>query len=366
MDRKIAWVSEPRFAPYLQEAEDDVTVAWKLYEWNAHVSAALTECLHHAEVLLRNAMMEQLRHKGPFEDPWTRPNDSVVATVERRRGATSVTADDVVSGLTLGYWTQFFTRGTLNEELWRSCLRHAFPGSPGTRQAVDHVLQDMRDLRNRAAHQDSLLERDPGIELKKIMTLVEWIDPDARHWLESIERVTPLVRERPVPSKLDTVVVAVDSASLDLYRHHAAYVCPQERSFRPVDYMAFYHGQKVLAFIPQVCAIEVPTRWNKEEAKRLLASDYPDDKKLGGIMSYCLKHGWEANVPVQVWLLSPENADETVRRRNDLIHERRGRGSAFVRHRRYLSRVALLGARTTADLRSNPGEGKGILGESTA
>ena len=48
-----AWLTDARFAPYLSEAGGDHERAVALYVWNAHVSAAVFETLHHVEVLLR-------------------------------------------------------------------------------------------------------------------------------------------------------------------------------------------------------------------------------------------------------------------------------------------------------------------------
>jgi len=53
------WITSARFAPYLAEAEGDHPVAVELYVWNAQISAAVFETLHHVEVLLRNAVDAQ-------------------------------------------------------------------------------------------------------------------------------------------------------------------------------------------------------------------------------------------------------------------------------------------------------------------
>ena len=52
--RATAWLTAARFAPYLSEADCEHEHAVALYVWNARVSAAVFETLHHVEVLLRN------------------------------------------------------------------------------------------------------------------------------------------------------------------------------------------------------------------------------------------------------------------------------------------------------------------------
>lgn len=51
-----AAVSEERFATYMTHAGGDEELAWRLYEWNLSVSAALMTPLNMLEVMLRNRL----------------------------------------------------------------------------------------------------------------------------------------------------------------------------------------------------------------------------------------------------------------------------------------------------------------------
>lgn len=243
LERKIGWVSAARFAPFLAACSHDELLAWELYEWNAKVASSLFECFHHTEVLLRNAVMGRLETIHPLAYPWQQDLGSVVNAAARRMDATTkvATPDSIISELTLGFWTSLLEQRPANEELWRQHLRHVFPGSPGTRDAVHKAVSDMRNLRNRCAHQDSLLEFDPGIELKKLLSLVEWIDPAARTWLESVESVSSVTGARPVAPVRDVVIVVASAdVALRMYERVSAYVCPSDRSFAQVTHMGFY------------------------------------------------------------------------------------------------------------------------------
>lgn len=354
MQRKQSWVSPARFAPYLVEADQDEGRAWQLYEWNARVAAALWECIHHAEVLLRNAMMGELSKLHPLSYPWNsdlkavRETAATQGTKEHPAGP-----DDIIAGLTLGFWQQFLEKSPANDELWRHHLRNAFPGSPGRRDVVRQAVADMRNLRNRCGHQDSLLEADPGIEVKKILTLVGWIDPDAREWLAEIERASDIASERPIAPPRDVLVVPVaKEEGMAMYAAHQAYVCPQERSFAPVQHMGFYSEQKILEYFPKITSIQVPSLWSKEEAKRLQKSIDPDEKRLGGVMSYGLKNGWTTGNLYQVFLLTKKDDAETEWRpsKSPIEHLRRGRGSAFVHRHRYFTKASLMAANNTEQL----------------
>lgn len=52
-DQTARWLTDARFGPYLAEAEGNHDLAVELYVWNACISSALFETLHHVEVLLR-------------------------------------------------------------------------------------------------------------------------------------------------------------------------------------------------------------------------------------------------------------------------------------------------------------------------
>lgn len=355
LERNVAWVSEARFAPFLAACDQDPELAWSLYEWNARVASSLFECFHHTEVLLRNSVMERLSTIHPLAYPWQQDLGSVVKAAERRMDVTTkiATPDSIISELTLGFWTNLLEQRPANEELWRQHLRHVFPGSPGTRESVHKAVTDMRNLRNRCAHQDSLLDFDPGIELKKLLSLVEWMDPAARVWLETVESVSKVAEERPVAPVRDVVIVTASAdVAIQMYSKVSAYVCPSDRSFAQVDYMGFYVNKQIEPYFPAIEEKIVPSRWNKDEAKRLRESSSETDQRLGMVMGFALDNGWEPGGQFQVFLLSDKRSPATLRRPRDLpiAHTKVGRGSAFVQNKRYFSRAALLAAVDTTHL----------------
>lgn len=85
---KSSWVSEKRLQEYLDAAGGDESRASDLYAWNAEVSSALFEVIHHFEVLLRNTIIHQLEKDGPGPNvppgsPWVQ-NEGAVAEVSAR------------------------------------------------------------------------------------------------------------------------------------------------------------------------------------------------------------------------------------------------------------------------------------------
>jgi hypothetical protein len=53
-------LSAPRLTPYLSASGGNVKDALRLYQWNVEISGAFSECLHQFEVVLLNAIDEQL------------------------------------------------------------------------------------------------------------------------------------------------------------------------------------------------------------------------------------------------------------------------------------------------------------------
>lgn len=353
MERNVSWVSTARFEPFLRACDRDEELAWQLYEWNAKVASALSECFHHTEVLLRNAMMDQLKTTHPLAYPWQRVSEKVAEAADRRRHPTTKVAspDTVISELMLGFWVNLLDKGPENDELWRHCLYRAFPGSPGKRESVHRAVSSMRNLRNRCAHQDSLLEFDPGIELKKLLSLVEWIDPNARTWIESIETVSAVASDRPVQPKQDVVIVGASAElAIAMYEKVSAYVCPSERTFASMTYMGFYCDKKIEPFFPLIKEIVVPSRWNKTERAALAASADPTDQHVARVMGYGLKNGFDIEDQYQVFLLSDPQSANTLKRGTSIEHKKIGRGSAFVQNKRYFPHSALMAADDTDHL----------------
>ncbi|QXU56756.1 Abi family protein [Rhodococcus sp. LW-XY12] len=353
MERRVSWISQARFEPFLAAADQDAERAWALYEWNAKVASALFECFHHTEVLLRNAMMRELEKTHPMNYPWQRGPKAIADAADKRKHHKTKVAspDSIISELMLGFWRELLADSPENDELWRQHLRHAFPGSSGTRQSVSKAVSDMHRLRNRCAHQDSLLDFDPGIELKKLLSLAEWIDPDARAWIESIESVSKIAAARPVPPRNNVVIVGASAEdAIAMYERVSAYVCPADRNFAPMEYMGFYGNKKIEPYFPRILEIIVPTVWNKDEQRRLSNSEFSHDKHLARVMGYGLKNGWEAGEQFQVFLLSDLKSSDTIKRSTPIQHHKNGRGSAFVQNKRYLSHTALMAAINTDHL----------------
>ena len=201
------WITDVRFAPYLAEARDDYDDALSLYVWNARVSAAAFETLHHVEVLLRNSIDVQF---GPV-DPSARPEDTwlddpsvligpardrVRATIDRViRDGKRPTRGRVVAGLSFGFWRALFDKKY--QQLWNTHLHRAFPAGSGDRSEVAALMSKLVPFRNRLAHHETIVRRPIAEHYAEMLALAGLVDVDARGWINAVSRVERVLAERP-------------------------------------------------------------------------------------------------------------------------------------------------------------------------
>lgn len=351
-------LSAPRLAPYLRSAGEDHAGAMGLYEWGARVAASAFELVGHFEVLLRNALDAQLsqylqeRARGI---PWVLlplpsgdhryVEDAIAQTRERLRAQNKESRDQIIANLGFGFWVGLL--GKKHEELWRTCLRHAFPYSSGNRKDVAVAVEGIRKFRNRIAHHDSMVNVDVPFEMRRIMQVAGYIDPDAARWLDRVSRAMDVYAHKPAVAT-DTAVVAARRA-WHLYHSTPVYVCQAGRTFRPVLRLAFYADQEIKPDIPAVLDRRDNIEWSDENARRLLASGDKADRKIGTAIRQARSHGWTDGVH-QVFLLTAPGHPKHRQLQAALPHATDGRGSAFTQRQRYVSLHQLELASTTADL----------------
>jgi Abi-like protein len=166
-------ISAERFAPYRAACANDPEQAMRLYERNLALSAAFWEVLSDLEILVRNAMHEELttwslsRYGDPawYLDHGKILDDEATSAVRaaRRHAVASGKAETpgrVVAELNFGFW-RFLLAGRHERSLWFPCLRHAFPGiqGRGIRRDVHENMRSLHLLRNRIAHHEPIHNR---------------------------------------------------------------------------------------------------------------------------------------------------------------------------------------------------------------
>jgi len=212
-------MSPDRIAPYEQAVNGDLAAAFTLYEWNMSVSAALFETLGPVEVLLRNAIHDQLvvwHVRRGLSDQWydhagldAQGRKDVARAKDRatRSGRDPEIPGKVIAELTLGFWRYLLAK-RYQATLWPAML-NAFPnhhdGPRISRLAVHDDVQRLQVLRNRIAHHEPVYRRDLQQDFDGMLALASWISPDAATWVRDLSRVPAILVLRPeLPQRADS------------------------------------------------------------------------------------------------------------------------------------------------------------------
>jgi hypothetical protein len=190
-----------------QPGGGDLAAAIALYEWNAQVSAALGETLGHLEVLLRNAIHDELTAWSVrrFADPRWYLNPGGFLFAEERadvakararavRDGRHETPGRIVAELNLGFW-RFLLSRRYDRGLWHPCLHRTFPRQ--RRKAVYDAVRTLHDARNRMAHHEPMFNRPVSDLRRTAIQVADWICPVTRSWIETRCRVPELLGCRP-------------------------------------------------------------------------------------------------------------------------------------------------------------------------
>lgn len=353
-----AWVSEERFKDYLLETDGDYNKAVELYRWNASVSAALFEVIHHFEVLLRNKIVDVLISYPPTSPvlpgtPWLDLHNEITTISNRLRNKKQeVTAGKIYSNLTFGAWVNMFVPDA-NEELWRQTLHHVMPHARIDRAVAAGYLKSINELRNRIAHHSSLLDLDPHIEYKKIMQVAQWIDQSVAEWIDSAckNNVENLAAQRQsiAPLRKNVMLVPAGKLAWALYKESKQhfYICPADRNNRPIEYIGFYAESIVQTYVPKVLDYYPAINFNEKSANSLKKKD----TRLSKLIKAALGLGFSTGT-YQVYSLSDPNSPETHRLELPIKNiSQDGRRGAF-QGKTYLALSQLSSARSTAELLS--------------
>ncbi|WP_428700340.1 hypothetical protein [Stappia sp.] len=206
-------ISAPRFATYLRVCGNRPVPALALYQWNLEISAAFIVPLQICEIGVRNGVAHALEAVHGPDWPWstgfTRSLPQPKASWQydpqddlRKVSGRATTVGRVVVELKFAFWEKIFTRGQ-DARLWLPRFRTAFPGAstaipiPRARERAFANLQAIRKFRNRIAHHEPVFARNLPADYSRLRQLIAWRNPAAATWLDRIERITALLRDRP-------------------------------------------------------------------------------------------------------------------------------------------------------------------------
>jgi hypothetical protein len=221
-------ISPERLAPYIRETPT-LHEAIRLYRWNIDLSGAVYEALHVFEVVLRNALDQQLCIWNAFQpDPATDSFHSpdwlidpsalllriagrdipdarrraLKSTTRRPQGQRDPMHADILAAMSLGTW-RFILPGRHDagkQRLWDEALHKAFPHLRRTPRELERAVEGVYHLRNRVAHLEPIINSNVRAQLVNMRTVIGAIDPQLLSWFTSTERISPTLSGRPSPA----------------------------------------------------------------------------------------------------------------------------------------------------------------------
>lgn len=185
----------------------DEQVALARYLLNMALSEALYPALQIAEVALRNAMHQALTTRAGnerwYDSPATRltgwQKDHVTAAKQSLlRTSKTDTPGRIVAELNFGFWTGFFNKAHARSGLGHYLTKNVFSHAPKSERDLakqDAYWSAVRHLRNRVFHHERILHwKDLDAQHMQILNLIEWIDPQLKHLVDSLDRYLSIRR----------------------------------------------------------------------------------------------------------------------------------------------------------------------------
>lgn len=187
-------------------ARGDPWVALHLYVRNTELSEALYGVVQGVEILLRNATHGALT-KGLGTDMWWEvaglrdyeQNDISNAIEKIRLRSVAVTPGRIVADLNFGFWVNLYSN-FYEVNFWVKHLKTLIPARI-SRKRLHERLTELKMLRNRLAHHETLIRRRVGDDYSNLLETVGWVSPTTRRWIESTncfeERFARRIPKRP-------------------------------------------------------------------------------------------------------------------------------------------------------------------------
>ena len=203
------WFHAGRRDYYLKHAGGDLRRADELCRWDRVLRRAVfadVEELHHgitaayAEAFAKRwqGPGHWLGADGPLQtaatiDLNTRNRQEIAEAVDRAGGPHAAEYDVLVK-LSLGVWNVMTSKGR-EQDLWVPYVRHAYPRG-ARRSAVHELVSDLRGVRNRVCHHESLL-RFSLRDHRRLVDLCGLVMPGHCVAFEAQSRVAQVLGRRP-------------------------------------------------------------------------------------------------------------------------------------------------------------------------
>ena len=168
---------------YNLENKDDIK-ALQLYKENIQLSQQFYTSLHILEICLRNKIDTLFKER--YGKDWLLSSslpfsETQLKMLKEIKGSTQ--KENIVPLLQFGFWTSFFGRSF--EEVWCKDLRTIFGVQKIRRGDIAAALRLMRELRNRIAHHEPIIQFPIEAYESSSHWLIQMMSPIALEWLQN-------------------------------------------------------------------------------------------------------------------------------------------------------------------------------------
>jgi hypothetical protein len=189
-------LSAARLSTYLKLADGNQAKCIELYIKNMQISEKLHTLLNEFEVVFRNAVNDVLSARYGAE--WYNSReiefiDKHITAIQRvkqdiHKENKPKTNPNIISNLTMGFWVFLFNKD-YDRNLWRSELYKTFKHKRISRGNVRQELHKIKNLRNRVAHCECILNYPYKQYYKEIIEFISWINPEISEWVEGLTKL---------------------------------------------------------------------------------------------------------------------------------------------------------------------------------
>jgi hypothetical protein len=186
-------LSADRLNGYLSLTAGDKSQAIALHERNTEVSEAIYGVIQGLEIALRNGIHQILLDETgsaewyeriALKDSETKTLKFAIETI--RNCHKPLTPSRVVAQLNFGFWVRL-TSGAYEKSLWVPHLYKIFPQKT-KRSKLNQKLNKIKDLRNKIAHLERIIDRDLQRDYTEILEAIDWLCPITALWIKSTNR----------------------------------------------------------------------------------------------------------------------------------------------------------------------------------
>lgn len=200
-------LSYERFDRYLAWAGGDRERAISLYTLNTQISEALYTPMQMLEITLRNQIhtvmtdaygeMWICKKKLLLEKHQTEQLEKAIQYIKKQKK--DVCAGKIVSELSFGFWTAML--GSKYEDLWQKKLNKIAQRENGKglrRKDLSSPMTPIRNLRNRIAHHEPILEWNLQKHYRNIIKITGWLSQPAASWCKNYSRFSDVYPENEI------------------------------------------------------------------------------------------------------------------------------------------------------------------------